>query len=333
MRLTNSHLIPCIVLASAAVFAFGCDQQMTGPEAGAGVSDGGQYSVDQDALTAAEINTFFAQDVVELTLHSLERPESTQGIFEVPLTHGRMQVEVLFQKEMAAEQFLAERLFEGERQIAIKLSDVGGFQAHSSLGDYVIHPAEVGEFLIDTEVPTICGTRKTATLAVIEHDGDEIAAMLALHLVRDEQVAAQSDASSDKGAKGGTKGKKGIKAQATKAGAASGPKGDGKQGPQDQEKPKPSAKPVLQQKTDCGDDWKFLWGTPDCKGTCHRVCKQVTNETDIDAIGGCKIGPGYGVLYVNGVAKCFQYVNMTLSCQVYDGWFSNSCECARCPKP
>ena len=88
MRLTNLRLIPCVVLASAAVLAFGCDQQTTGPEAGAGTNDGDQYSVDQDALTAAEINTFFAQDAVEVTLYPVERPESTQGFFEVPLTLG-----------------------------------------------------------------------------------------------------------------------------------------------------------------------------------------------------------------------------------------------------
>ena len=283
--------------------------------------------VEQDALTASEINTFFAQDAVEVTLYPVERPEAIQGFFEIPLTHGRMQVEVLFHKETLTERHLASALHNGERRVGIKLSDIAGFQTHSSLGDHLVDRTEVGELLTDDEVPTLCGSRKTSTLAIVEHDGDEVAAMLALHLLPLEGFPAPAGEDEHLSVMGGEAtpiGQKGGGAQ-TKTVA-----GTELQGSPSTKTPTTQDAPIPVQNTDCGDDWTFV-GAPDCDDNCQRICTQVIDQTDGGGVGGVKVGSAWCVVIAGGTKRCFQRYQLKLNCQVDWGWITNSCECSPCP--
>jgi hypothetical protein len=324
VRLTNSRLIPFLVLAASAALSVGCDQGGASTSAGPAAIVGSESGVNQDALMAAEINAFFAQDAVEVTLYPVERPEAIQGFIEVPLTHGRMQIEVLFHKETLTEQHLEAELRDGKREIAINLSDIGGFQGHSSLGDHVVDRTEVGEFLIDEEQPTLCGTRKTATVAVIEHDGDEIAVMLALHLLPLTGLPVQSDEGDHLTVMSGKISKVAGEPSSKSPGDVQ------NSGGIDATTATKQADPVPVQNTDCGDDWTFF-GAPDCEKTCQRICTQVITQTDAGGVGGGKIGPAWCVVLAGGVKRCFARYQVKLNCQTDWGFFTNTCECSSCP--
>ena len=328
MRLTNSRFISLLTLAASATLALGCDQAVTHTQGDSASPAGLEAGVDQDTLTVSEINTFFAQDAVEVTLYPVERPEAIQGFFEIPLTDARVQVEVLFHKETVTEQHLAEALREGKRQVTIKLSEIAGFQTHSSLGDHIVDRAEVGEFLIDEEVPAICGTRKTTAVAIIEHEGDEVAVMLALHLLPLEGFpGALNDGEhlTAMGGKGGPMSKIAGEPKSKTVG------GGQSQGDVLQTKPQAAADPIPVQNTDCGDDWTFF-GAPDCHDSCQRICTQVVDQSTGGGVGGVKVGPVYCVVIAGGTTRCFARYQLKLNCQVDWGFFTNSCECAPCPK-